>query len=185
MFAGKVLGVSKGQGGLPAIAKVQLLTESGRGKVAYLRDDYLMSPIELAIHIGELEKAEKLAAKSAKIDPAEISRAMKAARIAASRANLSVRKKAFGRERRRKIAELAARHDVPVEQLDEYRRLGRDPASHSFVGYNPVSTGSWVSTQLRYYLPFLGVPESVGAPRSMPPDLLHLAQSTMLQRDVP
>ena len=120
MFSGKVLGIYQRKGEIPNIAKIQLNTESGRGKIVYLRDDYLMSPIELAIYVGELEKTKEIAAKLAKIEPAEITKAMKTARIAASRANLSVRKQALARERGRKIAELAAKHDVTVAQLDDF-----------------------------------------------------------------
>ncbi len=122
MFSGEVLAVYDGKGKIPNIAKVQLTTESGRGKIAYLRDDYLMSPMELAVYIGELEKAEKVAAKLSKIDPAEITKAMKAARIAGSRASLSVRKQAMARERGRKVAELAARYGVSVDEMDEFVR---------------------------------------------------------------
>ena len=83
----------------PDLAKVRILTGPDRGKTVYLSSRFLLTPIESARVIGEIEAKEKKEnlARITEIK-GEIEAAKKAARVKSSSSDLSVRKRVYDRE---------------------------------------------------------------------------------------
>ncbi len=103
--------------GEPDLAQIDVLSGKYKGKTLFVIDAVLQNP-EQAVLIDKKQK--ELESKLAKIDPAEIVKAIKQARAVASGSDLSLRKKVFTREKSKRLTVLAIKYGVTNPQLAEW-----------------------------------------------------------------